>query len=64
MEQGTWTAFIPILGQHLMILNVIAGETIATWELALAGFIALAAAWALLRFASSLFVRESVVFVR
>ena len=64
VEQGTWTAFIPILGQHLMILNVMAGETLATWELALAGFIALAAAWALLRFASSLFVRESVVFVR
>ena len=64
VEEGTWTAFIPILGQHLMILNVMAGETLAAWELALAGFIALAAVWALLRFASALFVRESVVFVR
>ena len=64
VEQGTWTAFIPILGQHLMILNVMAGEAVAAWELALAGFIALGAAWALLRFASTLFVRESVVFVR
>ena len=64
VEQGTWTAFIPILGQHLMILNIMAGEAVASWELALAGLIALGAAWALLRFASTLFVRESVVFVR
>lgn len=64
VEQGTWTAFIPILGQHLMILNVMAGEALAAWELALAGLIALGAAGALLRFASTLFVRESVVFVR
>ena len=64
VEQGTWTAFIPILGQHLMILNVMAGEAVAAWELALAGLIVLVAAAALLRFASALFVRESVVFVR
>lgn len=64
VEQGTWTAFIPILGQHLMILNVMAGEAVAAWELALAGLVALGASAALLRFASGLFVRESVVFVR
>ena len=64
VEQGTWTAFVPILGQHLMILNVMAGESPGAWELALAAFIALGAAAALLRFASGLFVRESVIFVR
>ncbi|MCY4626650.1 MAG: ABC transporter permease [Acidobacteria bacterium] len=64
VEQGAWTSFIPVLGQHLMILSVVGGEPVATWELALAGLIALGAAAALLRFASALFVRESVVFVR
>ena len=64
VEEGTWTAFIPILGQHLMILNVMGGEALAGWDLALAGAVSLVAAAALLRFASALFVRESVVFVR
>ena len=64
VEQGSWTSFIPILGQHLMILGVVAGEPVAAWELAFAGIAALVGAAALLRFASALFVRESVVFVR
>ncbi len=64
VEQGTWTALVPILGQHLMILGAVGGEAVALPELALAGLFALLGAAALLRFASSLFVRESVVFVR
>ena len=64
VERGSWTAFIPVLGQHLMILGVVGGEPVAAWELLLAGVLALVAAAALLRFASSLFARESVVFVR
>lgn len=64
VEQGSWTAFIPILGQHLMILGVVAGEPAALWELLLAGVLALAGGALLLRFAARLFVRESVVFVR
>ncbi len=64
VEQGSWASFLPILGQHLMILGVVAGEPAAGWELAFAGALALGAAWGLLRFAASLFTRESVVFVR
>ena len=64
VEQGTWTALVPILGQHLMILGAVGGEAVALHELAFAGVFALLGAAALLRFASSLFVRESVVFVR
>lgn len=64
VERGSWTAFVPILGQHLMILGAVGGEPIAAWELLLAGVLALAGAAALLRFASALFARESIVFVR
>ncbi len=64
VESGTWTSFLPILGQHLMILDIVAGEPAAIWQIALAGAIALLGAYGLLRFGSRLFVRESVVFVR
>lgn len=64
VESGTWTSFLPILGQHLMILDIVAGEPAAIWQIALAGAIALLAAYGLLRFGARLFVRESVVFVR
>lgn len=64
VESGSWTAVIPILGQHLMILDIVAGEYTSPGSIALAGLVALGAAFALLRFASRLFVRESVVFVR
>lgn len=64
VESGAWTSFLPILGQHLMILDIVAGEPAETWQIALAGAIALLAAYGLLRFGSRLFVRESVVFVR
>lgn len=64
VESGAWTSFLPILGQHLMILDIVAGEPPETWQIALAGAIALFAAYGLLRFGSRLFVRESVVFVR
>lgn len=64
VESGTWTSFLPILGQHLMILDIVAGEPAAIWQIALAGAISLLAAYGLLRFGSRLFVRESVVFVR
>ncbi len=64
VEQGSWTSFIPILGQHLMMLGVVAGDAPAAWELVVAGALALVAATALLRFASVLFARENVVFIR
>ena len=64
VESGTWTSFLPILGQHLMILDIVAGEPAEIWQIALAGAISLLAAYGLLRFGSRLFVRESVVFVR
>ena len=49
VEQGTWTALVPILGQHLMILGAVGGEAVALPELALAGLFALLGAAALLR---------------
>ncbi len=64
IERGAWSAFIPILGHYLMVLDLMAGEPVAAWEIEALGLLVVALAVALLRVAASLFVRESVVFTR
>ncbi len=64
IERGTWSAFIPVLGHYLMALDLVAGEPVAAWEIEALGLLVLALTLTLLRLASSLFARESVVFTR
>ncbi len=64
IERGTWSAFVPILGHYLMVLDLVAGEPVAAWEIEALFLLVLGLTVVLLRFASSLFVRESVIFTR
>ncbi len=64
VEQGSWAAYIPIVGHHLAILGTLGGDPVSAGQLAVGALFSFLGAAALLVFASRLFVRESVVFLR
>ncbi len=64
VEQGSWAAWVPIVGHHLTILTALAGDPVSVAQIAAGFAFSLVGAGALLWFAARLFVRESVVFLR
>jgi sodium transport system permease protein len=64
LGNATWMYGVPMLGSHILLTNVIGGQSPAMWSFALPGLVALIGAAILLRLTTSLFSNERIVFGR
>ncbi len=64
LGNATWMYGVPMLGSHVLLVNVIGGRSPALWAYLLPGLVMLTGALALLRITTTLFRSERIIFGR
>jgi sodium transport system permease protein len=64
LGNATWMYAVPMLGSHVLLTNVIGGQSVAMWSYLLPGAVALIAAAILLHLTTRLFKNERIIFAR